>query len=89
MEIIILLSLLFIVCRLGGTNFHAGRIYLFDLFQFESYSIIKDNYQIVLNECAVKPVQRDSYLLNSVVLFDVQKTTQTTLIQLRNLKLEG
>lgn len=89
MEIIILLSLLFIVCRLGGTNFHAGRIYLFDLFQFESYSIIKDNYQIVLNECAVKPVRKDSYLLNSVVLVDVQKTTQTTLIQLRNLKLEG
>ncbi|MDO4672703.1 MAG: hypothetical protein Q4A76_07305 [Porphyromonadaceae bacterium] len=89
MEIIILLSLLFIVCRLGGANFHAGRIYLFDLFQFESYSIIKDNYQIVLNECAVKPVRRNSYLLNTVALIAVQKATQNTLIQTQNHKFEG
>ncbi|MFC4665836.1 hypothetical protein [Falsiporphyromonas endometrii] len=84
MEISILLTILLIVVSLGGLLLQGGRVCLILEEEMDHFSMIKYNLISGLYDWAVKLVRRDSYVLNTVILTNTQKATQTTLIQLQN-----
>ncbi|MFC4666667.1 hypothetical protein [Falsiporphyromonas endometrii] len=81
MEIIILLTLLLFICWLGRALFRAAELCLIGKEQTDRGN--------GLFRGAEKLVMRNHCLLNTVALSNAQKATQTTLIQLQNLKFEG
>ena len=89
MEISILLTLLLIIILPWGSFLQAGRIYLLNKEQINDSITIKHNHNEALYSWAVKLVMREDYLLNTITISDVQKTTQTTLIQAQIHKFEG
>ncbi|MFC4666325.1 hypothetical protein [Falsiporphyromonas endometrii] len=89
MEISILLTLLLIIILPWGSFLQAGRIYLINKEQINDSITIKHNHKEALYSWAVKLVMREDYLLNTITISDVQKTTQTTLIQAQIHKFEG
>ena len=89
MEINILLTILLIIISLGGLLLQGGRVCLISEEEMDHFSIIKYNLISGLCKWAVKLVRRDLYMLNTVVLTNAQKATQTTLIQLQNHNFRG
>ncbi|MDO4672508.1 MAG: hypothetical protein Q4A76_06315 [Porphyromonadaceae bacterium] len=89
MEISIFLTILLIVVSLGGLFLQGGRVCLILEEEIDHFSMIKYNLISGLHDWAVKLVRRDSYMLNTVILTNAQKATQTTLIQLQNHNFRG
>ncbi|MFC4666143.1 hypothetical protein [Falsiporphyromonas endometrii] len=89
MEISALLTILLIVISLGGLFLRAGKLCLMIEEETELLKIIQYDLISCLYRWAVKLVRRDFYLLNIINTYLAIKTTQTTLIQLQNLKFEG
>ncbi|MFC4665801.1 hypothetical protein [Falsiporphyromonas endometrii] len=89
MEISILLTILLIIISLGGSFLQEGKICLVNEEQINDSVTIKYDLRNSLSHWAVKLVLRDLYLLNTVTLVVDQKATQSTSIQLQNLKFEG
>lgn len=89
MEIITLLTILLITLLLGGLHLQGGVVCLIESLQKGTSIYINYMLKNSLSQCAVKLVLRCLYMLNTVMLFDAQKATQTTLNQPQNLKFEG
>lgn len=84
MEIIILLTILFIITLLGGLFFQGGKVCLIVWEQMVASLIIKYNLKNALSIWAVKLVGNIFYLLNIVALVDALNSSDTTLIQPQN-----
>ena len=80
MEIIILLTIIWLVMSLEESTLQAGKIYPKDVKQIDDIANIKIYLLISLFEWAVKLIRKEPYLLNTVTLNTAQKSTQTTLI---------
>ena len=89
MKISILLTILLIIISLGVAFLIIGKLCLINEEQINDSVTIKYDLRNGLSHCAVKFVLRGLYLLNTITLSFAQKATQTTLIQLQNLKFEG
>ncbi|MFC4665247.1 hypothetical protein [Falsiporphyromonas endometrii] len=89
MEISILLTILLIMILLGGSLLLGRKICLILEEQIETSSTNKYDLKNNLFDWVVKLIFRDTYLLNTVILTNTQKTDQTALIQPQNLKFEG
>ncbi|MFC4665615.1 hypothetical protein [Falsiporphyromonas endometrii] len=89
MEISILLTILLMMISLGGVFFQGGKICLVNEQQINDSVTIKYDLNKALYLWAVKLVNREVYLLNTVTVSNAQKAAQTALIQPQNLKFEG
>ncbi|MFC4665862.1 hypothetical protein [Falsiporphyromonas endometrii] len=85
----ILFTILLITLLLGGISLLVGKICLIKGEEIEDFVIIKYDLMNGLSQGTVKFIEKGLYLLNTVTLFSTPKATQTTLIQLQNIKFEG
>ncbi|MFC4665678.1 hypothetical protein [Falsiporphyromonas endometrii] len=89
MEISILLTILLIFVSLGGLFLQEGKICLVMESQINGFITVKHNLKSALFRWTGKFVFRGVYLLNTVILMDVQKAAPSVLIQLQNHNFRG